>query len=161
MKSAFAILILSVMAASALTIFAPTLRPGQSYELFMTSGLPATNWVDLCALTGTNGCIVSPAGQQPTFFRGQFNSPLNQPLTWETSSTPNTSGYHLYYGTASRTYTQDVDAGTNTFWVFAVTNIAPVGYFAATTYEDYGGNYLESDFSNEVAVTNKLKLVIQ
>ena len=161
MKYLLSIWVLLVVAAHALTISAPGLRPGCSYELYMVQGLGNTNWVDLCEVTGTNAVIVSPDGQPPTFFRAQFSSPMRQGLSWSVDITPNTSGYNVYCGSASRTYTEMCNAGTNTVWVFASNNPAPVNYYAVTAYENYGGNYLESDFSNEVAVTNQLTLVIQ
>lgn len=158
MKSAFAILILSVMAASALTISAPTLRPWQSYELFMSTGLPATNWVDICALTGTNGCIVSPDGQKPTYFKAQFNSPMPVELAWDPCA--GADGYHVYCGAAKRNYTQSLDCGTPA-GIIGVTNIVPVLHFAVTAYATINGNFIESDYSDECLLTNQLTLVIQ
>ena len=158
MKAAFAILMLLATVASALNISAPGLRSWQSYELFMSTWLPPTNWVDLCTITGTNGCIVSPDGQRPTFFRAQFNSPMGVELAWNPS--PGADGYHAFCGSTSRVYTQSLDCGTPAC-ILAVTNVAPVLFFAVTAYETVGGNFIESDYSTECVWTNQLTLVIQ
>jgi hypothetical protein len=80
-------------------------------------------------------------------------------LTWNPSPNANVVGYNIYYGGASRTYTNSVTVGN-------VTNVTIPGfsegmtyYFAATTLDSTGD---ESDFSNEasyvipLSVTNPL-----
>ena len=66
-------------------------------------------------------------------------------LAWDTSPDPAVTGYHLYYGAASRTYTNTVDVG-NTNWVTVPLYLART-YFAATCYTTNG---LESAYSMEV-----------
>jgi hypothetical protein len=67
-------------------------------------------------------------------------------LTWSPSPIANVAGYNIYYGGASRSYTNSVNLGS-------VTNITISGltegatYFFAATTVDSSGN--ESDFSNE------------
>ncbi|HEY9510439.1 MAG TPA: fibronectin type III domain-containing protein [Verrucomicrobiae bacterium] len=68
-------------------------------------------------------------------------------LTWSPSPDENVAGYNVYYGVASRVYTNKVDVG-------AVTNATVSGlregvtyYFAATAYNILG---VESDYSEEV-----------
>ena len=69
-------------------------------------------------------------------------------LAWNQSSDPNVIGYNVYYGGASGTYTNEINAGN-------VTNITISGlvagatyYFAATAYSDLGD---ESVFSSEIS----------
>jgi hypothetical protein len=71
-------------------------------------------------------------------------------LAWSPSPDTNVVGYRVYYGVASRTYTNMVDVG-------AVTNATIGGlvegktyYFAATAYNILG---LESDYSAEISYT--------
>jgi len=69
-------------------------------------------------------------------------------LTWDASPEPQVK-YKVYSGPSSRSYTNTVDAGTNTSVL--ITNLANNAnyYFAATAYDTTG---LESDFSNEVGI---------
>lgn len=143
--------------ARGLTVSAPAAPSWCGYELFMASGLLTTNWVDLCPVFGTNSVTTSPAGQPPTFFRAQYNQ-FKVPLAWNGNGG---SGFKVYFGTASGLYTQCFDAGTNLAFLFPITNAPAVMFFAVTAYENVDGNYLESDYSNEVVVSNNLTLVIQ
>src|ERR1017187_7582186 len=72
-------------------------------------------------------------------------------LAWDASNTGTNSpiaNYKVYYGPASRTYTNTVSAGTNV--TATVTNLSKgQTYFFAATATDT--NNLESDFSNEVS----------
>lgn len=70
-------------------------------------------------------------------------------LTWEASPEADVKGYNVYIGTASRQYTQTIDAGNVT--QYTITDLAENTpyYFAVTAY-DTAGN--ESDFSNEVSI---------
>ena len=71
-------------------------------------------------------------------------------LAWDSSSDPNVTGYNIYYGSVSRTYTNLVNAGTTTS--ATISNLVPgtTYYFAATTYTLAG---LESAYSAEMAYT--------
>ena len=71
-------------------------------------------------------------------------------LAWDPSTDPTVVGYNIYYGAASRTYTNMISLGS-------VTNVTIAGlvegvtyYFAGTTYDVSG---LESDYSTEVSYT--------
>ena len=71
-------------------------------------------------------------------------------LTWSASANPAVAGFKVYYGPASRAYTNFTAVGN-------VTNTAITGlvdgatyFFAATTYDDAGH---ESTFSDEVSFT--------
>ena len=71
-------------------------------------------------------------------------------LAWDPSSDPTVTGYNLYYGGATGTYTNTVNAGSATS--IGVSNLVAGAtyYFAATCYD---AMELESDFSAEVAYT--------
>ncbi len=60
------------------------------------------------------------------------------------------AGYSIYYGTASRIYTNKISIGNGTS--VTITNLVEgiTYYFAATAYDDAG---LESPFSNEAVYT--------
>ena len=72
-------------------------------------------------------------------------------LAWDPSASDPTNGsvgYKVYYGAASATYTNTVNAGTNL--TASVTNLSKgqTYYFAATAYLTNG---LESDYSQEIS----------
>ncbi len=71
-------------------------------------------------------------------------------LAWDASTDPTVVGYHLYSGTASRSYTNLVDAGSLTSATLSNLTQGVTYYFAATTYTLAG---LESDYSSEAAYT--------
>lgn len=75
---------------------------------------------------------------------------LTVPLAWDPDVDPSIAGYKIYFGVASRVYTNSVDVGnvTNTTIVGLATNTTY--YFAATSYDTFGD---ESDFSAEVTNT--------
>ena len=71
-------------------------------------------------------------------------------LTWDPVVANNLSGYKMYWGTASGSYSSSVAFGQET--VYKVTGLTVgVKYFFACTAYDTDGN--ESDYSNEVFVT--------
>lgn len=74
----------------------------------------------------------------------------NVTLAWGPSPSPGVTGYNLYYGGASHTYTNVIDCGTNT--TCTVSNLigGATYYFAATAYNAVG---LESDYSAELSYT--------
>lgn len=71
-------------------------------------------------------------------------------LAWDASPSPEVTGYRIYYGVGSRSYTNVVTVGN--VLTATVTGLKPgvTYYFAATAFE---GSGLESDFSNEVSYT--------
>jgi hypothetical protein len=75
-------------------------------------------------------------------------APANVTLAWDPSNDPTVSGYNLYYGSDSGTYTNVVVAGTAT--IATVSNLmrGATYYFAATTFNAAG---LESDYSVEIS----------
>ena len=71
-------------------------------------------------------------------------------LTWTASADPAVSGYNLFWGAASRSYTNVLDAGNKLS--ATVTNLAfnTTYYYACTAYDTNG---LQSVYSNEVTNT--------
>jgi hypothetical protein len=67
-------------------------------------------------------------------------------LMWDPSPDASVAGYKIYYGTASRSYTSQVDAGKVTSISITLPAYDTTYYLTATTYDAYG---VESDFSNE------------
>jgi hypothetical protein len=80
-------------------------------------------------------------------------------LAWDPSSGTNIiANYNVYYGAASRTYTNVVSAGTNT--TVSISNLveSTTYYFAATAVDTAG---LESDYSIEVPALIAVELTNQ
>ena len=72
-------------------------------------------------------------------------------LTWDPSTSTNVVGYKIYYGPASRTYTNALNVGNATSTIISNLITGATYYFTATVYDT---DNLESDFSNEVGYTN-------
>lgn len=73
-------------------------------------------------------------------------------LAWDHSTSPDVTGYKVYFGTASGVYGTPVSiAYQNTFVVTGLNE--KVEYFFAVTAFDAAGN--ESGYSNEVSVLTK------
>lgn len=72
-------------------------------------------------------------------------------LAWDPSAGANIAGYRIYYGPASRTYTNTISVGTATSATISNLIGGATYFFAATAYDTAS---LESDFSNEVTYTN-------
>jgi len=72
-------------------------------------------------------------------------------VAWNRSASTEIAGYRVYYGVASHTYTNKVDAGNATNVVIGGLSTGTVYYLAATAYDTAG---LESDYSTEAAFTN-------
>jgi len=71
-------------------------------------------------------------------------------VVWDPSGDSDVTGYKVYYGTQSGTYTEVVDAGNNTSCTIPDLVVGATYYFAVTAYDSYG---YESAYSNEVAST--------
>ncbi len=83
---------------------------------------------------------------------------VSVPLAWNPSPDVNVAGYKIYYGGASRTYTNFVDVGNVTSTVISGLTEGTTYFFAATTY---GADGVESDFSAEAnAVTTNSVVTI-
>lgn len=79
-----------------------------------------------------------------------FVSAADVTLSWDPSSEQQVSGYKIYYGTASRSYSSNTNIGKVT--TYKVTGLANGTryYFAVTSYNTSGN---ESAYSNEVSAT--------
>jgi hypothetical protein len=71
-------------------------------------------------------------------------------LEWNPSTDPSVTGYNIYYGAASRTYTNKIDVGNSTNVTVNGLVEGVTYYFAATAYNILGA---ESDYSAEVSYT--------
>ncbi|MFZ0826422.1 MAG: fibronectin type III domain-containing protein [Verrucomicrobiia bacterium] len=71
-------------------------------------------------------------------------------LAWNASTDPTVSGYNLYYGGTSGSYTNKVSVGLATRNVTPGLLVGVTYYFAATTYNAAG---MESLYSGEVSYT--------
>jgi hypothetical protein len=67
-------------------------------------------------------------------------------LAWDASTNATVTGYKLYYGVASRNYTNSVNAGSSTTATVVGLATGVTYYFAATTYNNAN---VESDYSAE------------
>jgi hypothetical protein len=67
-------------------------------------------------------------------------------LTWDASPSPGVTGYHLYYGTNSRSYSFVTNAGLVRTQAVVLPHTGR-WFFAATVSDTIG---MESEFSNEV-----------
>ena len=99
-------------------------------------------------------CFILLSLSHPAVWAGEASLSWN-PSTTNVDGTPatNIAGYKVYYGTASGTYTQAVDAGltiTPVTPTFTVTNLVTGNtyYFAVTAYDTFG---VESSFSDEAS----------
>ena len=69
-------------------------------------------------------------------------------LAWDASTNSGVAGYNVYYGNASRSYANQVPAGTNLSAVVSSLAAGNTYYFAVTAVDPLGN---ESDFSNEIS----------
>ncbi len=69
-------------------------------------------------------------------------------LVWDANKEADLAGYRLYYGTASKEYTQMIDVGNVTEFHLDQLQTGMTYYLALTAY-DFDGN--ESDFSKEAS----------
>ena len=88
------------------------------------------------------------AGGSTALFPASSLATTSVTLAWDPSSDPSVAGYNLYYGAASRAYTNMVSAGTNTSLTISGLVEGVTYFFAATCYNSAG---LESDFSAEIS----------
>jgi len=96
----------------------------------------------LVNFVATLACIsafgaVPPTGQSVT-------------LAWNAGATSTVAGYRLYYGGASRAYTNTMDVGNNTTATVSDLVAGATYFFAVTDYDIIG---LESVFSDEASYT--------
>lgn len=68
-------------------------------------------------------------------------------LQWDASTDPQVVGYQIHHGSSSGEYTEVIDVGGQTSYVFSDLDEDTAHYFATTAYDGSGG---ESGFSMEV-----------
>jgi hypothetical protein len=83
-------------------------------------------------------------------FHGFAQTSSTVTLAWNRSSSAGVSGYRVYYGVSSRTYTNHVDAGSATNSTISGLKTGVNYYFSAT---DYTTNGIESGYSTEIMYT--------
>jgi hypothetical protein len=73
-------------------------------------------------------------------------------LGWDKSTEPDVAGYKIYYGTATRNYTQNIKITSPDITTVTIINLldGQKYYFAATAYNS---GLIESDYSEEVSCT--------
>jgi len=69
----------------------------------------------------------------------------NATLAWDQSPDPGVTGYNIYYGGASQTYTNQVNAGNTTNVTISGLVAGATYYFAATAYDASGDESAPSD----------------
>ncbi|MGH7970834.1 MAG: Ig-like domain-containing protein [Limisphaerales bacterium] len=79
---------------------------------------------------------------------GQSTSSVT--LAWNRSSSSSVTGYGVYYGSASETYTNHIDVGNVTNATIAGLRTGTTYFFAAVTY---GSGGMESAYSSELGYT--------
>jgi hypothetical protein len=84
-----------------------------------------------------------------TAFCSQPSWALDVTLAWDPSS-PNVTGYKLYWGTSSGVYPNDKKVGNGTRAIISGLVAEQIYFFAATAYLSYNGVDYESAFSNDV-----------
>ena len=78
----------------------------------------------------------------------QFAYPAdNVMLQWDANTEPDLKGYKIYYGTASRNYTQSKDVGKVTTYMLTGLTEGRTYYIAVTAYDTENN---ESGYSNEI-----------
>ncbi|MEA3547943.1 MAG: tandem-95 repeat protein [Thermodesulfobacteriota bacterium] len=83
-------------------------------------------------------------------------------FSWTPNSETNLAGYKIYYGTASRNYTEEIDVGNpgavDNQIIYTLSGISPgITYYYASTAYDVDG--FESDYSDEAVWTCPLETV--
>ena len=69
-------------------------------------------------------------------------------LDWNASTSANVTGYNVYFGTTSGSYSNKIDVGNNTRFTISNLVAGVTYYFAATAYDSNGD---ESAFSTEAS----------
>ena len=78
----------------------------------------------------------------------RVSAAANLTLAWDPSGDTAVTGFVLYYGTASRSYTQQVNVGATTSYTLSGLTVGTTYYFAVRAYNAAG---VLSDFSEEVS----------
>jgi hypothetical protein len=105
------------------------MRPNARYVRYL---IPPVLW-----------CLLLCASAHQTAYAGDVT------LEWDPNTETDLTGYKVYYGTSSRTYSTPIAAGLLS--TYTVTGLAPGTYYFAVTAFNADG--MESAFSNEVSTT--------
>lgn len=119
------------------------------YYVRVSPVLPATTWFNVTNTTATR--VILPIILPTQFYQVLASNSVQKvsvSLEWNPSPTSNVVGYNIYYGSASATYTNAVNAGSGTNITVMNLICGVTYYFAATAYDSFG---LESDFSGEIS----------
>jgi F5/8 type C domain-containing protein/fibronectin type III domain protein len=82
-------------------------------------------------------------------FYSQAGLAYDATLRWDPSADSTVVGYKLYYGTATRSYTNSISVGNQT--TYTVTGLGAGTFYFAVTSQNASG--VQSNFSNEVSKT--------
>jgi len=120
----------------------------EHFERMAKCGYPIGHWFHRRYLSRGNHPVLSVLSSLALIAVASAAS-----ITWDPNTEPDLAGYRIYWGPASRGYTNllTVPAAPGvriTNWVPVVT----VGFVAVTAFSTNG---LESDYSNEITVTNR------
>jgi hypothetical protein len=134
-----------------------SLGPGTHYTLQTSTNL--LSWTVSTNTTATNVTLNSVADQARVFRVSASNSPPQSAnLAWNAGDSSGVvAGYFIYYGTATASYTNRIDAGLATEGVVPGLAAGTSYYFATTAY---GPSGVESAYSNEAMWQNTLQLRI-
>jgi hypothetical protein len=74
-------------------------------------------------------------------------------ITWDPNTEPDLGGYRIYYGPTSRGYTNFIEVAA--LPGVQITNTVPIQGIKFVAVNAFNTNGLESDFSNEITLTNR------
>lgn len=95
------------------------------------------------------GCLIVLLFPAFVFAASAFAGPM---LAWDPPATGEVTGYRLYYGTTSGSYSERIDVGANTTYAISDLSLADsTTYFFAVRAFNSGG---EGPASNEVSWTS-------
>jgi len=124
-----------------------TANIGNPVTLLFSTNLSSPTWQTLGTFSGSTN--LSFTNLPAVFIRGVCsNLTASATLAWQPSSDPAVTGYKLYYGVASHTYTNSIDTGRSTTAIVSNLVKGSTYYFAVTAYDSSG---TESPFSNEAS----------
>lgn len=84
-----------------------------------------------------------------TFFLPVYSLAGQVTAAWDPNNEPNVTGYIVYWGIASRQYTDSVDVGNQTEYTISALDDGQTYYFSVTAYDNFD---VESNYSEEVSV---------
>lgn len=125
-------------------LFSKTTRLAARIAFFLLTIVLALD--SSAATLALNSVIATPNGS---------TSSVN--LIWNASPGTNVTGYAVYYGVASRKYTNRIDVGSNFICTVSGLVSNQTYYFSANAYDAAGD---ESDFANEISVSTVVPQIV-